>query len=281
MRFPFDSDAREAGTMNGILLDLDGVIYIADEPIPGAAEAVGALQRAGIPYRFLTNTSTLSRDDLVARLASHGIESDRTQIITPAFAAASWLRDRGSEGVALFVREAAATEFEDLPLLPESAERGADTVVIGDLGAAWNGRTLDRAFRLLHANPAATLVALGMTRYWQDTDGLRLDVAPYVRALEYAVERRAVVLGKPDPAFFQVAIDALGVPPRQIAMIGDNVRTDVGAAQRLGLRGILVRTGGYRPGDLQRGVIPDAVLDSVADLPAWWQEHVGEGSAQG
>ncbi len=258
--------------MKAILFDIDGVLYNAGAAIPGAAEAIVELRQRGIPSRFLTNTTMVSRTKLAERLRDFGVEVAEEDIIHPPGATAAYLRHVEAQGVALFVAPSAAEEFAGLPLLPADAESGADYVVVGDLGDDWSFAALNRAFRLLHANRHAVLVALGMSRYWHAPDGLRLDVAPYIVALEYAIERKAMVLGKPALPFFQMAIAGWDIPPDEILMVGDDIRTDVGGAQIAGLRGMLVRTGKYRPGDLQKGVIPDAVIDSIADLPAWWDE---------
>jgi len=259
--------------MKAILFDIDGVLYNAGAAIPGAAEAIGLLRERGIPSRFLTNTTMVSRAELAERLQEFGVTVAEDEIIHPPSAASAYLRHVEAQGVALLVAPSAATEFVGLPLLPADAETGADYVVVGALGDDWNFAALNRAFRLLHDNRHATLIALGMSRYWHAADGLRLDVAPFIVALEHAIERKAMVLGKPALPFFQMAIAGWDIPADEILMVGDDIRTDVGGAQIAGLRGMLVRTGKYRPGDLQKGVIPDAVIDSIADLPAWWDEY--------
>ena len=142
--------------------------------------------------------------------------------------------------------------------------------MVGDLGSGWDFETLNRAFRLLMDDPGVPLIALGLTRYWRADDGLRLDAGAYVRALEYASGREAVVLGKPDPAFYRTAVDDLRLPPERVVMVGDDIRTDVEGAQRAGLAGVLVRTGKFSESDLAGDVTPDAVLGSIADLPRWW-----------
>ncbi len=91
-----------------------------------------------------------------------------------------------------------------------------------------------------------------------------------MRALEYAAGRAAVVLGKPDRAFYGAAVDALGLEAGEVVMVGDDIRVDVGGAQQAGLCGVLVRTGKFSPTDLDGDVVPDEVLDSIADLPRWW-----------
>ena len=189
----------------GILFDMDGVLYEAGRAIDGAVETVSWVQSERIPHLFVTNTSSRSRADLVGKLASFGITAVEADILTPAAAAAEWLSANANGDVALFVRPAAVPEFAALSLLPPEAERGAAYVVIGDLGDLWDYPTLNRAFRLLHYNPEAKLIALGMTRYWMASDGIALDVAPFVVALEHASGRKALIFGKPSAAFFRAA----------------------------------------------------------------------------
>jgi HAD superfamily hydrolase (TIGR01458 family) len=247
---------------------MDGVLYNSGTPIPGAAETIAWVRAQRIPHLFVTNTTSRARPHLVEKLASFGIAADESQILTPSVAAAAWLRDNAARNIAVFLRPKTRVEFAGLDLLPDDAERGADHVVIGDLGDLWDFRTLNRAFRLLHHNPAATLIALGMTRYWLADDGISLDVAPFVAALEHATGRTPLVFGKPAAAFFHAAAAQLAVAPADLWMVGDDVHADIGGAIAAGLKGILVRTGKFRESDLAGAVHPDLVLDSVAALPA-------------
>jgi len=258
-------------SLRGLLFDMDGVLYNSDQPIAGAAESIRWVRQRGIPHLFVTNTSSRGRAALLAKLEHFGIPAEAAQILTPGVAAAAWLRRQPAGPVALFLRPAARAEFEGLPWLAEDAEIGAAYVVVGDLGEAWDFRTLNRAFRLLHHNPESCLIALGMTRYWQTPQGLSLDVAPFVAALEHATGRQATVLGKPSAAFFHAAVEQLGVPAETLVMVGDDIHADIAGAQAAGLRTLLVRTGKFRDRDLETGVTPDAVLGSVSELPAWWR----------
>ncbi len=255
-----------------MLLDLDGVVYVGDEPVSGAAEAVDWLEREGVPYLFLTNTTSRPRQALVDKLAGMGIDAQPDQVLTPAVAAVAWLRRHDVARPAVFAPEATAAELGELDPLPDDAEDGAGAVVIGDLGEGWDFPTLNRALRLLMSDTEVPLVALGMTRYWRAEDGLRLDAGAFVRALEYAAGRTAVVLGKPDAAFYGTAVETLGVEADQVVMVGDDIKTDIGGAQQAGLTGVLVRTGKFSESDLDGDVQPDAVLDSLADLPRWWAD---------
>jgi HAD superfamily hydrolase (TIGR01458 family) len=259
--------------MQALLFDMDGVMYNSEEPIPGAAETLTWVRKREIPHLFVTNTTSRGRDALAAKLTRFGIPASPSEIMTPCEAAADWLRARRVARVALFLRPAARTAFDELDLLPEDAESGAEYVIIGDLASAWDFATLNRAFRLLHSNPETALIALGMTRYWKAADGISLDVAPFVAALEHATGRKAVVLGKPSAEFFQAAADRLGVANRDILMVGDDIETDIAGAQLAGMQAALVRTGKFREADLAGPVKPDAVLDSLAELPAWWTRH--------
>jgi HAD superfamily hydrolase (TIGR01458 family) len=259
--------------MEALLFDLDGVLYQGGRVIDGALETLHWCERCAIPHLFVTNTSSKPRRALVERLSAMGLSASAEQIFAPPVAARDYLAAHDAEPLALFVREATREDFVGLALLHDAAERGAGSVVIGDIGKAWDFATLNRAFRLLMAEPRPTLIALGMSRYAQGSDGLVLDVAPFIKALEHASGCEAVVMGKPARAFFDAAVHKLGTSPAQTVMIGDDIHGDVGGAQAAGLAGILVRTGKFRPNDLEGEIRPDAILDSVADLPQWWENR--------
>ena len=259
--------------MEALLFDLDGVLYQGGRVIDGALETLHWCERCAIPRLFVTNTSSKPRSALVDRLSSMGLSVSAEQIFTPPVAAYDYLTANDAMPLALFVREPTREDFEGLDVLADDAEQGAGSVVIGDIGEAWDFPTLNRAFRLLMADPQPVLIALGMSRYAQGRDGLVLDVAPFIKALEHAADCEAVVMGKPANAFFDAAIRKLGTSAAEVVMIGDDIRGDVGGAQAAGLAGVLVRTGKFRPKDLEGEVRPDAVLDSVADLPQWWENR--------
>jgi HAD superfamily hydrolase (TIGR01458 family) len=225
----------------------------------------------GIPHLFLTNTTSRPRTAIAEKLAHMGIPVAEEEILTPPVAAMAWLRERQVSNLALFVPDATRAEFSGISQLPEERESGAGAVILGDLGSGWDYATLNRAFRLLMADPRPHLIALGMTRYWRAADGLRLDCAPFVVALQHATGVDPVVLGKPERLFFEAALRAARAAAQETLMVGDDIRGDVGGAQQAGIRGLLVRTGKFRPEDLHAEIRPDGVLDSVADLPDWWQ----------
>ena len=255
--------------MNTLLFDMDGVLYEGDHAFSGAQEAIAWCRGQGIPHRFLTNTTSRPRRMLVKKLAAMGVEVSTEEILTPPVAASGWLQQHIEGPVALFVPEVTREEFTGIDIA-DVADNEVAAVVLGDLGTAWDFDTYNRAFRLLKGNPDAVLVGLGLTRYWQAEDGLRLDVGPFVKGLEYATGLEAVVMGKPATPFFHTALAQLGARAEETLMIGDDIRGDIEGAQRAGINGVLVRSGKFRPSDLGQAITPLAVIDSVAVLPAWW-----------
>jgi HAD superfamily hydrolase (TIGR01458 family) len=251
------------------LLDLDGTLYSAGAPIPGALATLARLRDRRVPFRLVTNTTSRSRRMLVERLAGYGFLVHPEEIVTATLAGAALLQGRGLRRVAPFVPPDALEDLTGVTLLGGTSDRppgAADAVVLGDLGERWTYGLLQEAFDQLMAG--AALVALSRDRYFRQGERLALDAGPFVAALEYATGAPAEVAGKPSAAFFHAAVSTLGLAPGpDIAMVGDDLWSDVQGAQRAGLTGWLVRTGKYRPEVLQHGEIaPDRVLDSVAEI---------------
>ena len=257
--------------MTALLIDLDGVVYESGRPVSGAAEVVRWLQREAIPHLFLTNTTSRPRRAILERLQAMQIRVAEHDILTPPVAAVKWLAQHAPGRAAVFVAPATVEEFRELELARADATTVA-SVVLGDYGERWTFAELNRAFRLLMNEPAPVLVALGMTRYWQAMDGLRLDTAPFVMALAHAADVEPVVLGKPAKPFFEAALTLLNAAPGETLMIGDDIKGDIGGAQAAGIAAAIVRTGKFRPGDLEGEVRPQFLLDSFAELPARWAE---------
>lgn len=246
-------------SVGAFIFDLDGTLYQQGRPIPGAVEALARLRRLGLPLRFLTNTTSKCLSAIAGDMRRMGFAVEPDEIFNPPAAAGRLLRGRG-ESAALLVPEGALPDLKGV----RRQEANPDWVVVGDLGPAWTFDKLNRAFRLIHAG--AGLMGLGRTRYWQAPDGLRLDVGPFLAALEYAGATKARIVGKPEKEFFDLAVRDLGIEPSRIAMAGDDIRGDVEGAMRAGILGILVRTGKFRPQDLEGGISPNLVLDSVSDI---------------
>ncbi len=251
-----------APSVRAVLFDVEGTLAVAGKPVDGAARTIETLAERGIPWSFVTNTTSRPRRVLAAELSRMGLPAERDRIFTAPLAARAFLLERGWNRAHLLVREAV---LEDLSGV-ENDDDSPEAVVLGDLGEQTTFALLNRAFRLLLSG--AAFVTLARNRYYKGADGLLLDQGPFAAALEYATGKEAILVGKPAPEFFARALAPLGVAPREALVVGDDIEADVGGAQRAGMRGALVRTGKFRAEDLTRSEIsPDFVLDSVADLP--------------
>jgi HAD superfamily hydrolase (TIGR01458 family) len=252
-------------SVRGLLLDLDGTLYVGSQAIPGAPEALRRIKAAGYPLRFITNTSTLSRVALCQKLRDLGFEAEPEDIFSAPWAARCHLERLDGASCALLLAEDARREFAGLP---ETEIEQADCLVLGDFEAAWSHALLNRLFNRMRQG--AQLVALHKNRFWQTEAGLSMDMGGLVAALEYCSGQPALVLGKPSPDFFLSAVRDLGLNPGATAILGDDIDSDIGGGQAAGLVGLLARTGKYRE-DYARAsqVQPDAVLNSVQDLPDW------------
>ena len=246
--------------IHGALFDLEGVLYVGGYPLPGSREALLSLRAAGIPMRFITNSTRITRSTIVNRLARMGLEVPIQHLFTPVVAARQYLIARNLTPH-LLVHPDIHGEFADL-LGPSPG-----VVLLGDAGSGFSYAALNQCFRLLL--DGLPLLVMGSNRYFREGEQFSLDIGPFMAALEYAAELEAVVLGKPSPEFFQAAVSSLNLPPQDVIMVGDDAEMDVGGALAAGLHAALVRTGKYRPGDEMRveplgGRVFDD-LDAVVD----------------
>jgi HAD superfamily hydrolase (TIGR01458 family) len=253
--------------MPAILLDVDGVLHVSGSPIAGAVDAVRQLRENGHRLRFVTNNTTHSRRRLADQIRGFGIELDDTELQTTTSAAAHALK--GKRVLALTMPDI-VEDLADVELVGE----GADAVLIGganegyETNQVFSYMNLARAFHELQAG--AELYCLHKNRWWQTARGPLLDSGAFVAGLEYAADTDAVVLGKPSPAYFQAALDALDADPELTWMVGDDLEADIAGAHAYGLRTVLVRTGKFRPDAVEESRIrPDGIITSIAALPNW------------
>jgi HAD superfamily hydrolase (TIGR01458 family) len=253
--------------MAAILLDVDGVLHVSGHAIPGGAEAVARLRKAGHRLRFVSNSTTRTRAQLAEQLRGLGVDLEDEELQTTPRAAAHALSGRA---VLALTMSAIVAELDGIELVGE----GADAVLIGgadegpETDRVFSYMNLARAFHELDAG--AELYCLHKNRWWQTSSGPRLDAGAFVAGLEYAAQTEAIVLGKPSTAYFDAALEALDADPSMTWMVGDDYESDVVGAQRCGLKTVLVRTGKFRPDAVEySGVMPDAIVNSIAALPDW------------
>ena len=255
-----------------ILLDIDGVLHVSGEPIPGAVEAVSRLRQKGHSLRFVTNNSTRPRTTLAEELRGLGFELDDDELQTTPRAAASEL---AGKRVLALVMGAIVPDLEGIELVGERADAvllgGCDETTEPNQVFSW--MNLGRAFAELQMG--AELYCLHKNKWWQTSRGPLLDAGAFVAGLEYATGVDARVLGKPSAAYFAAALDALGAVPELTWMVTDDVEADVRGAQLFGMRTALVRTGKFRPETLEASpVVPEIVLSSLAQFPEWLERSL-------
>src|SRR5579883_1657510 len=255
--------------IQGILLDIDGVLHVSMAPLPGAASTLRWLQQEGYPLCFVTNTTTAARHTLARSLQAIGLPLEQEQLVTAPVATAAYVRQHyPGKRCWLLTKGDTAEDFAGVELVEERA----DVVVIGGAEELLSYEAMNKAFRMLMAG--ADLLAMHTNLYWKTSQGLQLDSGPFVHALELASGKRATVLGKPNQAFFEQALLSLNVPASAAIMAGDDLENDVHAAQQAGLRGLLICTGKHGPtSPLLAHVHPDAILPSIADLPEWLEKE--------
>lgn len=243
------------------------MLHVSGEAIPGSAVAVQRLRDASHRIRFLTNNTTRPRAVLAEELRGFGVELDDEELQTTPRTAAKALEGRR---VLALTMPAIIGELDGVELVGDNA----DVVLVGgadetpETNSVFSYMNLARAFAELDAG--AELYCLHKNAWWQTSRGPLLDSGAFVAGLEYAAGVEATVLGKPSPAYFLAALEAIDAEPELAWMVGDDIETDIGGAQRHGMKTALVRTGKFRPDAVERSrITPDAILSSLADFPAW------------
>ncbi|XP_071827329.1 phospholysine phosphohistidine inorganic pyrophosphate phosphatase-like [Apostichopus japonicus] len=252
--------------IEGVLLDISGVLYNSDasggKAIAGSVEAVKRLKASHLKVRFCTNESQHIRSHLVQRLQGLGFDVEAHEVFSPAPAACQLVKDRGLVPH-LLVDDKILPEFD---AFKDDEGKTPNCVVIGDAVERFTYQTLNDAFRVLIASEEPLLITLGIGKYYRESGELMMDVGPFTKALEYAADCKAEIVGKPSPSFFQAALKDMGVDSSKAIMIGDDIVNDVGGAQKCGMRGIQVRTGKFRPSDENHPEVkPDCYVDDLSD----------------
>ncbi len=265
----------DSRSMACILLDVDGVLHVSGEAIPGAADAIAELRRSGHALRFVTNNSTRPRSRLATELRDMGFELEDGELQTTPGAAA---RELAGKRVLALVMAAIVPDLEALELVGHDA----DAVLIGgcdetlEPNQVFSYMNLARAFEEIQMG--ASFYCLHKNKWWQTSRGPMLDGGAFVAGLEYATGVEATVLGKPSPSYFAAALDALEAEPERTWLVTDDVEADVRGARLFGMRTALVRTGKFRPESLESAeAAPDIVVSSLAHFPALLQEDLTGG----
>lgn len=272
-------DGRSAAPPVRLLIfDLDGVIYRGETVLPHAAEAVAWARERGLAVRFMTNNSTVTRDDYSHRLGEFGIPTSPEHIMTSAYATALYLKSRGDVcGCVLVVGEGglrdetAAAGFE--VVLPPHTD-GVCCVVVG-MDRAFNYTTLQSAMSAILAG--ATFIASNRDPTFPVENGLLPGGGTIVAAIEAAVGFPPYLIGKPATRMLELVLEHVGCLPAETLMIGDRLDTNIKAGRAGGVRTALVLTGISSPDDVRCAppdLRPDSIMNTLADLPGLLEERL-------
>ncbi len=265
----------DSRSMACILLDIDGVLHVSGEPIPGAVEAVAELREAGHALRFVSNNSTRPRARLAEELRRMEFTLEDLELQTPAGAAA---RELAGKRVLALAMTSIVPDLDGLELVGHDS----DAVLIGgcdetlEPNQVFSYMNLARAFGEIQLG--APLYCLHKNKWWQTSRGPMLDSGAFVAGLEYATGVEATVLGKPSPSYFAAALDVLDAEPELTWLVTDDIESDIRGARLFGMRTALVRTGKFRPETLETAeASPDIVVSSLAQFPALLEEDLTGG----
>ncbi|GAA2571738.1 HAD-IIA family hydrolase [Streptomyces roseoviolaceus] len=256
-------------SVRAVLIDIDGVLTVSWRPLPGAVQALREIREAGLAVLLVTNTTSRTRASIAGTLADAGFPVSAEDILTAPAATAAYLAEHCPGARCALLNSGDIEEDLDGVTLVDAADTGTvpDVVLVGGAGPEFGWAALDRAFG--HLQRGARLVAMHRNLYWRTDEGLRLDSGAFLAGLEQAARVEAEITGKPARAFFEAALARVGAGAGEAVMVGDDVESDVLAAQRAGVTGVLVRTGKFQPEALRAADgTPDHVIDSFADLPA-------------
>ncbi|MFJ7074269.1 HAD-IIA family hydrolase [Streptomyces sp. NPDC098781] len=260
------------GSVRAVLIDIDGVLTVSWQPLPGTVEALREIREAGLGVALVTNTTSRTRASIARTLADAGFPVSADDVLTaPAVTAAHLAEHWPGARCVLLNSGDIAEDLAGVDLVDDREDGeddpAPDVVVVGGAGPEFGYEALNRAFG--HLQRGARLVAMHRNLYWRTDQGLQLDTGAFLAGLEKAARVEAEITGKPQAAFFEAALAHVGVGAHEALMVGDDIESDVLAAQRAGVMGVLVKTGKYLP-QTHRSAdgTPDHVIDSFADLPA-------------
>jgi len=251
------------------IIDLDGVVYLLNEPIPGARDALMQIQERGLKFVFLTNNSASTPEQYVKKLAKFGIEVAPRQIVTSGHAVGRFLdRNYETEGKTAFVigEKGLTSELEERGLqLVEADEAGRARFVFVGMDRTFDFEKLKAA--VVAIRNGAEFIAANADATYPTPDGLWPGAGAIVAAVATGSGREPFVAGKPNPLMVEVALERIDQEPSEILLVGDRLETDILAGIEAGVDTMLVLTGVSRVEEIEeRGIRPTYVEEGLRAL---------------
>jgi HAD superfamily hydrolase (TIGR01450 family) len=240
------------------LIDFDGVINLYNEPAPYTKVFFDFIESHNLPAFVLSNSTLRTSKDVKKFLEKYGLHT-KIPIMTAADAALRYV-EQNYEKVSVYSVESVKREF-----LKFLEDKNPQAVVVGDLVDGWSVEVLNEIF--FKVKNGADIVAMHMNRYWSpEKDKYVLDAGSYISAIEYATEKKAVLIGKPSPIYFQTALEMLGYSKdTSFLMLGDDLELDITPVQKMGGKTILILTGKTkRP--IPNSASPDFIAEDLFEV---------------
>ena len=251
----------------GYVVDLDGTVYLGDQPLPGAVQTLGRIREAGSRLVFLTNNPLRSAASYAELLRGLGVQADEREVVTPLSVLTGYLTKQHPGAAVLTVAEPLVDQTLLAAGITVTTEPAAAGVVVVSFDRTFDYTKLLRAFRAVHRH-GAVIVATNPDPFCPSPDGGLPDCAAMLAAVEACTGSRAeAVLGKPGPQMAGEVHARLGVPPDDAAMVGDRILTDVAMSRALRMTSILVLSGATAASDVPESAVqPDYVVEGIGDL---------------
>ncbi len=243
----------------GFLFDLNGVFYEDNKVIDGAIEIIKLLRKKEIPFRFLSNNSTLSRRLFTKKLNKIGLDIFEEEVFTANYAGFLIARKLKLKNCKLILNKHGQEDYMSLT----DNKRKIDGIVIGDIGNKWNYNLMNQLMKNIF--DGAKIIALHKGKYYQSKGELQIDCGAFVNGLEYVTGEKAIVVGKPSKSFFKLAISDWN--REKISIVGDDIFNDIMAGNKMGFSTFLVKTGKFRENIFRKSKIrPDYCIESIQKL---------------
>jgi 4-nitrophenyl phosphatase len=258
--------------IRAVISDMDGVLWHGPLPLPGLADFFDFLDSRAIPVVLASNNSTATTAQYQQKLANWGLKVELDHILTCTLATVGYLKREFSPGAGLYVvgenslRD--AIRAAGFNLLADASQPAEAVVVGGDCTLTYDklknaSLLIRRGARFIGTNPDVLCPT---------DEGLVPEAGTILAAIQAATEVAPLVIGKPEPPLFELALTQLDSLPRQTVMLGDRLDTDILGAQRAGLKTILIKTGVDNEDSIsQKGIQPDAVFNGLEELVQTWR----------
>lgn len=260
---------RELASLHALVIDVDGVLWHGDRDLPGVPAFFDFLRARQIAFIIATNNSARPASEIVERLTALGVKVAETNVLTSAQATARYMPRLAPRGARVFAIGGDGLRDELTRAGYTLVDENADLVVVG-IDWTLTYEKLKRA--TLEIRRGAQFIGTNADKTYPGAEGIIPGAGAILAALQAATDVPPVVIGKPERAMFDIAMEQMGVAREATAMLGDRLDTDIEGAARAGLKSILVMTGVTTRAALALAAIqPDFYFDNLDRLREEWQ----------